>query len=314
MIFAPIETDRLLLRPPGPDDAEALSAVLDDPDVARHSPGLPHPYPSSAASDWIGLTRRQLLAGDEFAFLIHERASGALVGLVELALAPQRALGELAYWIARDRWNQGIASEAARRMVAFGFDTLGLAAIGGIAVSANPASIRVLEKSGLAHHRDDTYDGRAVVIHRLDRPSYRDGAQEAAVPVVYVAAVALVDDERRVLLAQRPAGKSMAGLWEFPGGKVEPGERPPLTLARELSEELGLEIGIRDFEPFSIVSHRYDEFQLLMPLMLCRRWPGEPHGREDQALAWASASTLSGFAMPAADVPLVADLERLLAA
>ena len=105
----------------------------------------------------------------------------------------------------------------------------------------------------------------------------------------------------------------MAGLWEFPGGKVEPGERPAITLARELSEELGVEIGVGDFEPFAIASHRYDDFQLLMPLMLCRRWPNMPHGKEGQALAWATGSELSNFPMPAADIPLVTELERLLA-
>ncbi len=314
MNFAPIETDRLLLHPPGPDDTEALSAVLDNADVARHSPGLPHPYPPAAVGDWIGRTHRQLLAGEGFAFVVRDRRSGAVVGLVELALEGQRAIGELAYWVDRDRWDQGIATEAARRMVAFGFDTLGLAAIWGVAITENPASVRVLEKSGLAHQRDGSYYGRPIVLHRLERPAYRQQAIESPMPVVYVAAVAMVDDDRRVLLAQRPAGKAMAGLWEFPGGKVEPGERPAITLARELSEELGVEIGIGDFEPFAIVSHSYDDFQLVMPLMLCRRWPGTPHGKEDQVLAWATGSELSDFAMPAADLPLVADLKQLLTA
>jgi 8-oxo-dGTP diphosphatase len=311
--FAPIETDRFLLHPPGADDAEALSAILDDAEVARHSPGLPHPYPPAAVRDWISRTRRQLLAGAEFAFVIRDRQSRALVGLVELALAGQRAVGELAYWIARDRWNQGIGTEAARRMVGFGFDSLGLAEVWGIAMTENPASVRVLEKAHLAYQRDDTYDSRPVVIHRVDRPSYRQAAGLDATRVVYVAAAALIDDAGRVLLAQRPPGKVMAGLWEFPGGKVEPGERPALTLARELSEELGLEIGVGEFEPFSIVCHRYEDFQLLMPLMLCRRWPGAPNGKEGQVLAWATGSELSEYLMPAADVPLVGELQRLLA-
>ena len=173
MTFAPIETDRLLLYPPGPDDAEALSAVLDHADVARHSPGLPHPYPPPAVRDWIGKTHRQLLVGAEFAFVLRERECGALVGLVELALERQRAIGELAYWIDRDRWNGGLATEAAQRMVSFGFDTLGLAAIWGVAIKANPASARVLEKSGLTYQRDGLYEDRAIVIHRLERPAYQ---------------------------------------------------------------------------------------------------------------------------------------------
>ncbi len=314
MSFAPIETDRLLLSPPRSEDADALSAVLNDREVARHSPGLPHPYPPAAVRDWSERTRRQLLAGHEFAFVLRERDVGALVGLVELALEPQRAIGELAYWIGREWWGRGLASEAARRMVAFGFDTLGLASIWGVAVTQNPASIRVLENAGLGFEREGRYDGRPIVMHRLDRPKYRVAAPEPADRVVYVAAVALIDDDRRVLLAQRPEGKSMAGLWEFPGGKVELGERPAITLARELSEELGVEISTNDFEPFSIVSHRYEAFQLVMPLMTCRQWAGEPHGKEGQALVWAKVRELKDYPMPAADRPLVSDLERLLAA
>jgi len=120
-----------------------------------------------------------------------------------------------------------------------------------------------------------------------------------------VSAVALIDIDGRVLLAQRPAGKSMAGLWEFPGGKVEPGETPEAALIRELEEELGIGTWDSCLAPLTFASHSYEEFHLLMPLFACRRWEGTPTAREGQKLAWVRANALNEYPMPAADVPLV---------
>lgn len=127
-----------------------------------------------------------------------------------------------------------------------------------------------------------------------------------------VVAAALVDAEGRVLLARRPPGKSMAGLWEFPGGKVEPGETPEAALIRELREELAVAIEEVDLEPATFASHAYPSFRLLMPIYLCRRWRGEPIPREGQELAWAAPSRFGDFAMPPADVAPAAVLARLL--
>jgi len=123
--------------------------------------------------------------------------------------------------------------------------------------------------------------------------------------LVLVAAVALVDVDGRVLLAQRPEGKAMAGLWEFPGGKVEPGETPEAALMRELSEELGIETRESCLAPLTFASHPYPDFHLLMPLFACRRWGGAPRGREGQALRWVRPRDLSGYPMPPADLPLI---------
>jgi 8-oxo-dGTP diphosphatase len=126
--------------------------------------------------------------------------------------------------------------------------------------------------------------------------------------IVLVAACALVDVDGRVLLAQRPEGKSMAGLWEFPGGKVEAGERPEETLIRELHEELGIEVNEACLAPLTFASHSYEDFHLLMPLFICRRWGGVPQGRENQALKWVRANRLRDYPMPAADEPLIPHL------
>ena len=123
--------------------------------------------------------------------------------------------------------------------------------------------------------------------------------------VLLVSAVALIDVDGRVLLAQRPAGKSMAGLWEFPGGKVEQGETPEAALIRELHEELGIDTWESCLAPLTFASHSYDDFHLLMPLFACRKWDGIVQSRENQALKWVRAKDLRSYPMPAADVPLI---------
>jgi len=123
--------------------------------------------------------------------------------------------------------------------------------------------------------------------------------------VVLVAAVVLIDVDGRILLAQRPEGKSMAGLWEFPGGKVEPGETPEAALIRELKEELGIDTSESCLAPLTFASHGYDDFHLLMPLYACRRWKGQVQGHEGQTLKWAFVEDLGNLSMPPADKPLI---------
>jgi 8-oxo-dGTP diphosphatase len=137
-------------------------------------------------------------------------------------------------------------------------------------------------------------------------------AADGTLPVVLVSAVALVDADGRVLLAQRPAGKAMAGLWEFPGGKVGPGETPEVALIRELAEELGIDVAASCLAPFTFASHSYPNFHLLMPLYVCRKWSGIPVPREGQVLTWVRPARLGDYPMPPADKPLVAMLRDLL--
>ena len=134
----------------------------------------------------------------------------------------------------------------------------------------------------------------------------------ALMRILHVVAAALVDGDGRVLLAQRPEGKALAGTWEFPGGKLEPGESPEAALARELDEELGIVAG--RLEPFTFVSHAYSEFHLVMLLYWCRQWQGKPHGRDGQALRWERPAAMAALPMPPADVPLVAALAAALPA
>ena len=130
--------------------------------------------------------------------------------------------------------------------------------------------------------------------------------------LLLVVAVALVDADDRVLIAQRPEGKQLAGLWEFPGGKLEPDERPEDALIRELREELGIEVKAACLAPLTFASHAYPDFHLLMPLFVCRRWDGFVQSREGQALKWVKAKALRDYPMPPADAPLIPHLVDLL--
>jgi 8-oxo-dGTP diphosphatase len=131
-------------------------------------------------------------------------------------------------------------------------------------------------------------------------------------PLVPIVSVALIDDRGQVLLQQRPKGKAMAGLWEFPGGKIQTGETPETALCRELDEELGITVAESDLEAFGFASHRYETFHILLLLWVCRRWHGTPEPRESQTLAWTLPAAMNDYPMPAADAPLVTLIQKRL--
>ncbi len=130
--------------------------------------------------------------------------------------------------------------------------------------------------------------------------------------LLLVVAVALVDADGRVLISQRPEGKALAGLWEFPGGKLEAGERPETALIRELKEELGIDVAESCLAPLTFASHAYPDFHLLMPLYVCRRWKGQVAAQEGQMIKWVRPKALREYPMPPADIPLIPHLEELL--
>ena len=335
-----LETERLLLRPLEEGDVEIVRRLAGEWEVARFLAQVPYPYSAEAAAQWIKHTRRGLSAGTEVTLAVTRKVDGILIGAIGVTLALHGRSGSLGYWIGRPYWGAGFATEAGAAMLAHAFSGMGLDRVTATALSHNKASQRVLEKIGLKYEREGASDFpargglRKVSMHgatksqylaetagneRLDSPSGEDQPEPrhpdqaaAAVPSVLVSAVALIDPDNRVLLAQRPAGKSMAGLWEFPGGKVQPGETPEAALIRELREELGIDTAASCLAPFTFASHAYPDFHLLMPLYLCRRWQGTVRGREGQRLVWVRPVRLADYPMPPADVPLVAMLRDFL--
>ena len=291
----------LRIRPLVDADAEALSKLGDDPEIVKQLAERPNPF-----ARWT-----EIEAGGAFGFGIERLRDGAPIGLIELRR--DGTVGEITVWLGRAFWGRGFATEAVNRLARFAFQGLGLGEIRARVLPANAASARVFAKAGFAERGvspcgpGGVYQARLFILSRSEWES-----RHAARPLVLVAAVALVDADGRVLIARRPEGKDMAGLWEFPGGKVRAGETPEAALIRELAEELSLDTRESCLAAIACASHDYDEFHLLMPLFACRVWTGAASAREGQELRWSPPARLADWPMPPADAPLVALLRDVL--
>ncbi len=323
--FAPLATERLTLRPPRAEDAEAIHRLVNTWPVVRMLSRLPYPYPRALTDDWIASTIAQRQDGRAYHLAITGQEDGTemVIGCIGLRLDLAPRTGSLGYWVGQRFWGHGVAREAAGRVVSWALANLPIDRVVAQVSLDNPASAAVLAHLGFRE------TGRATQ-HFLAR----DAEEEVAVfeatredvfghveteapepghkPLLLVAACALVDTDSRVLLARRPEGKKMAGLWEFPGGKLHAGETPEAALIRELHEELGIDVTEACLAPFAFASHAYDRFHLLMPLYLCRRWQGFVQPLEGQTLAWVRPDKLTDYEMPAADKPLVPLLRDFL--
>ena len=327
--FAPLPTERFVLRPLRPADAAELHRLVNDWEVAKTLARVPFPYPRELADEWIASTADRLAAGTAYHLAIAqpEDDGGSMLGCVGLTLAPEQRSAELGYWVARRHWGQGIAPEAAGRLARWALANLDLDRITASAMMDNDRSAAVLARIGFRETGTGTRDsislGRAMPVRLFEAGRADLAPASTAVapapepvaggkPILLVAAVGLIDPDGRVLLARRPEGKPLAGLWEFPGGKVRPGETPEVALIRELMEELGIDVTEACLAPFAFASHGYEALHLLMPLFLCRRWQGNVTAMEGQTLAWVRPQRLADYAMPPADVPLVALLRDFL--
>lgn len=323
-----MKTERLILRPLRPKDAEALHRLVNDWEVTRTLAEIPYPYPRSLADEWIASTVAQHASGAAYHLAItgKEGRKETIVGVIGLRLDAARRTGRLGYWVGRAYWKHGVATEAAKRMTSWAFANLPLDLIDAEVTQDNVASFKVLRRVGFrevgtgVRSSLTTRDDHTVVVFKATRDDIfgRPEAPEApaespdAKPLLLVAACALVDVDGRVLLARRPEGKKMAGLWEFPGGKLNPGETPEAALIRELKEELGIDVAAACLAPFAFASHDYEGFHLLMPLFVCRRWKGTPTPQENQTLTWVRPSKLTEYQMPPADKPLIPLLRDFL--
>ena len=343
--FIPLATERLKLRPLRAGDAEELHRLVNDWAVVRMLSRLPFPYPRQLTDEWIASTARQIATGTGYHLAITGEEAGQemLVGCIGLRLDLKPRTGNLGYWVGRRFWGHGVATEAAARLSRWALANLDLDRLEAHVAEDNVASAAVLRRIGFrmsgtgrerflarggehpvlrfqatrddfsprAPLRDQLSPSAPQATKTLDPPRPKQPATEGQ-PIVLVATCALIDTDGRILLARRPEGKPMAGLWEFPGGKLDAGETPEAALIRELREELGIEVSESCLAPFAFASHAYDGFHLLMPLFLCRRWAGQPAGREGQGLAWVRPAKLADYPMPPADKPLIPLLRDFL--
>jgi len=310
----PLLASNLRLRPPRADDAPAIAELAGDREMARWTAEVPHPYEPEMADAFIVGAGQKLQAGTAVILVVERIADGALVGCVEVRPNADEA-DSLGCWIGRPYWGLGYGTEAVRRVARFAFEDLGMAALGAAIMPDNVASGRVLEKAGFVRAGTNTCghgrcQGIEALAYRLTRDDW--AAAFAARPHLLVAAVAIADTDGRVLMAKRPQGKPLAGLWEFPGGKVHAGETPEAALVRELKEELGIDVTESCLAPVGFASHAYDDFHLLMPLFACRVWRGDLMPLEGQELRWVRPVRLGDLPLPPADAPLVATLRDLL--
>jgi 8-oxo-dGTP diphosphatase len=307
-----LETLRLILRPLRPEDAPDIRRMAGEWEVARYTANIPHPYTDGMAEAWIRSHRDDF----EIVFAIERRDDGAFIGCIGVEPDAAAREAEFGYWIGRPYWGAGYATEALQGVVDYAFTAFDVERACAAAMPENRASVRVQEKVGFRYaavkrQRAPARGGDiGVEVRVLDRRRWQE--LKAPLPLVLVAAVALVDPDGRVLIAQRPEGKPLAGLWEFPGGKVHDGETPEAALIRELKEELGVDVREACLAPFTFASHRYDTFHLLMPLYVCRKWEGIVTPQEGQRIKWVALKRLSDYPMPPADQPLIAMIRDFL--
>ena len=326
-VFEPLATERFLLRPLRAADAAELHRLVNDWEVAKTLARVPFPYPRDLADEWIASTAERIAQGEAYHLAIARREDDVLVGCVGLTLDAATRSAELGYWVGRRHWGQGIAPEAAGRLSRWALANLDIDRLTASALTDNARSAAVLTRIGFRETGEGAQDflsrggampvrlfeaGRAEFAPPQPAPAASAETVPDGKPIVLVAAIGLIDPDNRVLLARRPEGKPLAGLWEFPGGKVHQGETPERALIRELKEELGIDVTEACLAPFAFASHGYENFHLLMPLYLCRRWQGTVTAMEGQALAWVRPQRLADYAMPPADKPLVALLRDFL--
>ena len=302
----PLCSARLRLRPMVSQDAAVLADMAYDWDVTRYTT-LPFPYDLSNAETLIEHSREGVL-------LVLERLlDREIVGCI--VAHPDGSGGhEVSYWLGRAHWGHGYATEAARRFFRHLFVDRNFSTLWTTVNPDNVASVHVIAHLGMVQQ------GKTLVHfpgqpQPVALPKYvlgRNGWQAAHAnrPKLLVAAAALIDGDGRVLMTTRPHGKSMAGLWEFPGGKVHADETPEQALRRELAEELGVDTAEGCMAAIAFASHDYDAFHLLMPLYAIRVWQGNPVAQEGQELKWLKPSQILDMPMPPADIPLVAMLRE----
>lgn len=321
----PLKIDHYILRLIEAEDIHSIHSLINDWNVVRMLSQVPFPYPKSLLEHWIDSVSKESEEGKSYHFTIIDETIQKIVGCIGLRVDSKDQIGKIGYWIAHKYWGQQIASKALQRISTWALANLNINYIRATAADDNMASIAVLKKCGYQPFGQgkEKFLARAteqpVSYFLLQREDICPGQAPSMIPssstpkkILLVVAAASIDTEGRLLLARRPEGKSMAGMWEFPGGKIEPGETPEAALVRELKEEINVDVSQSCLAPFTFASFEYADFHLLMPLYVCHKWNNPPEPRENQQLAWVSAEELDHYLVMEADKPFIPLLKDLL--
>ena len=299
--FLPLTTKHLILRPLQEHDAEPMATLANDNRVAHMLARLPHPYTLKDAHTFINASQEALKKGTHLSLAVVRRADQTFMGVIGYE-------EELGCWLGRTFWGKGYGKEATHCLVRFIFFVLQKNILKGTSLTENIASRRIFE--GLGFHQTGEKDCTSLgykgikpgITYELSRKDFLNNEKLLNKPILWAVAAVLVNEKGHILLAERPPGKSMAGVWEVPGGKIEPGETPEEALIRELKEEIGVDVEEEDLTPLSFISFPYESYHLVMPFYLCRRWTGTPYGAEGQAVRWVRYAELADFPTPLASI------------
>lgn len=323
-----LQIDQYILRLIQKEDIKSIHNHINDWNIAKMLSNVPFPYPQELLEKWFEATIQQMNAGQSYHFSIVDTQTNpeTVVGCIGLTLNMAEQSAKIGYWIGQKYWGNHIATRSLQRLTNWALANLNINFIHATAADDNPASITVLKKCNFQPFGQgkEKFVARAselpVSYFLLQREDLCPNIQRSNLTmnttkekkILLVVAAALIDIEGRLLLARRPEGKSMAGMWEFPGGKVEPGETPETALIRELKEEINVDISKSCLAPFTFASHEYPDFHLLMPLYVCHRWKNDPVPKEKQQLAWVTARELDQYLVLEADKPFIPLLKDLL--
>lgn len=309
--FLPLATERLTLRPLQEKDLAAMAELANDIRVAQKLTRLPYPYTLKDAHAFLPYAQGGIAKGAHVTLAIIRRSDQTFMGVVGL----EEALG---YWLGFPFWGQGYGKEAVKALVQFGFLTLKQDQLKATALVENQASRRILEGVGFiqigtnemtSHGYEGTKPGIEYTLTRKDFFNRYIASQH---PTVWAAGAALINEKDEFLITERLPHKGLPGVWELPGGKIEPGETPDQTVVRELNEELGIIVREEDLGPLTFASYRYDTFHLIMHFYTCRKWEGTPQGIEGQKLAWVIYPDLAHIPTPPGGIMVVHQLGDFL--
>jgi 8-oxo-dGTP diphosphatase len=304
--FIPLATERLLMRPIRLTDASEMGRLLNNWNVSRTTELIPYPYTVDDATEYISLKLQDMNTASKSTLIlsITDRQSNQLLGVIGYEN------DTIGYWLGEPFWGKGYMTEASKAFVHFLFDTGKITGLEVSVIPSNVRSVQIIEKLGFIPTIQKEFFSTAQQTklmaqhYQLTSHDFWMQQQKQSVPIVWVSAAALFHDGK-LLMAERPVGKSLAGLWELPGGKIEVGETPEKALVRELHEELGIDVLEYHLQPVTFASYRYEKFHLFMPLYAITQWQGRIQAKEKQRLAWINYNEVSHYPTPAADINLL---------